>query len=81
MLGFEHLRDDLPGLPLSSTSRGLTSDQLVQVYTLMNNRQLRVHLDILPQLLEQFNESPGGAVQDDIADLSDYVDEEMADSV
>lgn len=81
MLGFEHLRDDLPGLPLSSTSRGLTSDQLVQVYTLMDNRQLRVHLDILPQLLEQFNESPGGAVQDDIADLSDYVDEEMADSV
>lgn len=79
MLGFEHLRHGLPGIPISPNSRGLMADELTQVFHLMKDRQLRLHIDILPELLQQLEQTYNE--HDDHSDLADYVDTDMEDSL
>ncbi|KAJ5679854.1 hypothetical protein N7462_008098 [Penicillium macrosclerotiorum] len=53
MLGFERLRGDLTGpLQQSRPEDGLTFDELQDLYRVLDSRQLRIHIDILPQLRE-----------------------------
>lgn len=51
MLAFEHLRDDLPSLPRSWVEqRGMKFGDLCQVYHVLREKHMRIHLDIADEL-------------------------------